>query len=338
MRRSRFKVYASLVLLLSFCFSCFFSMVIAADVLDGETYKRPENLPDSFCKTSDKTAPEITLNGGSVVRLKIGEQYEELGATVTDDCDEVELIINNKGDINNKGQYYVIYSASDSSHNLATVTRQVNVAPEYHGTIYLTFDDGPGIYTNDLLDILAKYDVKATFFVTGAGDDETILREFKEGHAIGLHTISHSYAHIYSSVENFFDDLYAVQDRVRGITGYTSQIMRFPGGSSNTVSRRYDGGGRIMSTLVSEVENRGFTYFDWNVTSGDAGGATSAEEVGDNVIDRLIEYGESVVLQHDVKGFSVDAVERIIQYGLENGYEFKKLSADSFTAHHGVNN
>ena len=206
------------------------------------------------------------------------------------------------------------------------------------GTIYLTFDDGPGAYTARLLDILAKYNVKATFFVTNAGDDSMILREYNEGHAVGLHTASHNYSYIYASIDNFFDDLYAVQDRVERITGYKSYLMRFPGGSSNTVSARYDGGTRIMSALVNEVEGRGFTYFDWNITSGDAGGTTTADGVYRNVVNNLKDGGNSVVLQHDIKGFSVDAVERIIQFGLANGFTFRKLDENSFTAHHGVNN
>ena len=174
--------------------------------------------------------------------------------------------------------------------------------------------------------------------MTGRGDDELIAREYNEGHAIGLHTFSHDYAYIYSGVDEFFDDLYRVQERVRNITGENSFLMRFPGGSSNTVSMRYDGNTHIMSQLVGEVGARGFTYFDWNISSGDAGGALTTDEVRDNVIERLVEYGDSVVLQHDIKDFSVAAVEGIIQYGLTNGYEFKKLDADSFTAHHGVNN
>ena len=93
-----------------------------------------------------------------------------------------------------------------------------------------------------------------------------------------------------------------------------------------------------MSQLVDEVTAKGFVYFDWNISSGDAGGARTTEEVVENVIDHLVEYGDSVVLQHDVKDFSVDAVDIIIQYGLANGYVFKGLTADSFTAHHQVNN
>ena len=141
---------------------------------------------------------------------------------------------------------------------------------EAGNTIYLTFDDGPGPYTAELLDTLQRYGVRATFFVTGAGDDDLILREYREGHAVGLHTLSHNYAYIYASIENFMADLVAVQERVRRITGYESHLMRFPGGSSNTVSALYDGGAGIMSQLAPEVERRGFYYFDWNIASGDA--------------------------------------------------------------------
>ena len=202
----------------------------------------------------------------------------------------------------------------------------------------MTFDDGASPYTEKLLNVLAQYGVKATFFVTCSGDDYLIEREYKEGHAVGLHTCTHNYSTIYTSVYNFFEDLYAVQDRVKNITGYTSYLMRFPGGSSNLVSTAYDGGTHIMSRLVNEVGARGFTYFDWNVSSGDAGGATTSEAVYENVIYALKEGGSSVVLQHDTKEFSVDAVESIIIYGLNNGYIFAPLDANSFTAHHGVSN
>ena len=92
-----------------------------------------------------------------------------------------------------------------------------------------------------------------------------------------------------------------------------------------------------MSTLTKEVENRGYKYFDWNVSSGDAGGTTTSDGVFNNVISTLRE-DSSVVLQHDTQGFSVDAVERIIIYGLQNGYTFETLDENSPGAHHGVNN
>ena len=205
------------------------------------------------------------------------------------------------------------------------------------GTIYLTFDDGPGEHTDRLLDILKKYNVKATFFVTGRGDDATILREYNEGHTVALHTFSHDYTYVYSSVENYFADLERVAARVKSITGVDAKIIRFPGGASNTVSAKYDGGIRIMSILTSEVLNRGYVYFDWNVSSNDAGGANTADAVYVNTVTHLKD-GANVVLQHDIKSYSVDAVERIITYGLENGYDFKALTVDSPAVRHGVNN
>ena len=333
-RRTRYVIGGIFCVLVACVIGIFTSVVI----LEQDLKKKPDWVPESFCKTSDKEAPEISINGDIMQTIKVGEAYEELGAEVVDDCDKVELVISGEVDTGKVGIYNIVYSAEDSSGNRAEMQRSVNVVPEYHGTIYLTFDDGPGPYTGELLDVLAKYGVKATFFVTGRGDDDLIAREYNEGHAVGLHTFSHDYAYVYSGVDAFFEDLYLVQERVRNITGFNSYLMRFPGGSSNTVSIRYDGRIHIMSRLVEEVGARGFTYFDWNVSSGDASGTLTAGEVVDNVISRLVEYGDSVVLQHDIKDFSVAAVEEIIRYGLMNGYEFKKLDADSFTAHHGVNN
>ncbi|MBQ3441512.1 polysaccharide deacetylase [Candidatus Saccharibacteria bacterium] len=205
------------------------------------------------------------------------------------------------------------------------------------GIIYLTFDDGPGDYTATLLDTLKNKDVKATFFVTGHGSDEIIKREYDEGHTVGLHTWSHKYDQVYNSVGAYFDDLAKVSDRVKNITGAESKLIRFPGGSSNTVSTKYDHGIRIMSILTTEVQNRGYQYFDWNVNSGDAGGLNTADAVYTNVVTHL-KPGPNVVLQHDIKNFSVEAVDRIIDYGLANNYVFLPLDLNSFTAHHGVNN
>ena len=215
-------------------------------------------------------------------------------------------------------------------------------APVTHGgnlskVVYLTFDDGPGAYTAKLLDVLKKYNAKATFFVTCAGDDSLIKREYDEGHAVALHTCSHNYAKIYVSDAAYFSDLDAVKARVKRITGYDATMIRFPGGSSNTVSANYNRG--IMTRLTKEVQNRGYAYFDWNVSSGDAGNTTSSDVVYRNVVTGMGKFSNGeVVLQHDIKSFSVDAVERIIQYGQEHGFVFEKLTPTSYTAHHGVNN
>jgi peptidoglycan/xylan/chitin deacetylase (PgdA/CDA1 family) len=196
--------------------------------------------------------------------------------------------------------------------------------------IYLTFDDGPGAYTGQLLDVLKKYNVKATFFVTCKGDDSLIKREYDEGHTVALYTCSHNYSQIYASYNAYFKDLDQVKARVKRITGYDANIIRFPGGTSNGVSPNIS-----MKSLAKQVLDKGYYYFDWNVSSGDAGGQTTSYGVYYAVINSL-KSGSSVVLQHDIKKFSVEAVERIIQYGQANGYTFERLREDSPKIRHGA--
>ncbi len=285
----------------------------------------------------DATGPTIILNDGDNITVEQGVEFKDPGVEVYDDRTESTIESEGKVDTSTPGEYEIKYLATDEHGNQSKAVRKVNVIKS-NGRIYLTFDDGPGASTGKLLDILKKYNVKATFFVTGYGDDELIRREQDEGHAVGLHTLSHDYSFVYTSPENFFNDLYGVQDRVKRITGKTPMIMRFPGGSSNMISRRFDHGSRIMSTLTREVSEKGFSYFDWNIDSFDAGGASTPDEVSWNVINALKWGGDSVILQHDIKPYSVDAVEKIIQFGQEHNFVFRKLSKDSFNAHHGVNN
>jgi peptidoglycan/xylan/chitin deacetylase (PgdA/CDA1 family) len=120
------------------------------------------------------------------------------------------------------------------------------------------------------------------------------------------------------------------------IAGVETDLIRFPGGSSNTVSKSYCVG--IMGNLAKMVQERGYQYFDWNVTSGDAGGTKSKAQVVKNVISGIQSNKMSVVLQHDIKDFSVNAVPEIIEWALENGYCFDTLSQTGPTVHHSINN
>ena len=72
--------------------------------------------------------------------------------------------------------------------------------------------------------------------------------------------------------------------------------------------------------------------------SNDAGGTTTSTGVYNNVVSAVAKRKTSVVLMHDIKGYTVNAIEDIIVWGLENGYTFKALTADSPTCHHGINN
>lgn len=204
--------------------------------------------------------------------------------------------------------------------------------------IYLTFDDGPGCYTAQLLDVLGKYDVKATFFLvnTGTQMEGTLHRMVQEGHSIGIHSYSHDFKKIYSSDEAFMEDLYQMQQLIYEKCGVWTTLLRFPGGSSNTVSRRYCNG--IMSRLTKRVTAEGFYYFDWNVDSGDAYGCPDREKIYQKVIAGIKNKRCAVVLQHDVNGCSVQTVERIILWGKRNGYAFRELTTDSPACCHSVQN
>ena len=291
----------------------------------------------------DPDPPVITLRGSRNMVLIAGETYQEPGCTAVDAADgdvSKNVQISGSVDTETAGTYKVTYSVADSHGNQASATRQVKVIkydPEHPAapngkTIYLTFDDGPGEHTDKLLDVLKKYNVKATFFVVNTGSISKIKREAAEGHTVAIHSYTHKFESVYKSEAAYYNDLNKMSDTIASYTGQTPKILRFPGGSSNTLSKKYCKG--IMTVLTKSVEGKGYRYFDWNVDSNDAGGATSAETVFNNVVSGCEGRTNSVVLQHDIKGFSVDAVERIIVWGLSNGYTFKPLSADSPQCHH----
>ena len=286
----------------------------------------------------DKTPPEIALEGGDEMFVSVGNPFNDPGAKATDNCDgDVSANIKSEGsvDTSKAGDNEITYTVSDKAGNKATKKRKVKVT---NGVIYLTFDDGPNAgTTNVILDILKEEGVKATFFVTNNGPDELIKREFDEGHTVALHTASHEYSIVYASDEAYFNDLASVQNRVKNITGQESKIVRFPGGSSNTVSRRYSNG--IMSRLTKELVNRGYKYYDWNISSGDAeGGRPAPEKIYNNVISQLRSGRVNMVLMHDIKTYTRDALRDIIKYGKNNGYSFERITMDTEMVTQRVNN
>ena len=294
----------------------------------------------------DPVAPEIHLIGDGTVYMDAGTEYKEPGWRAVDNCDGdiTQLVqVENRVDKYRAGAYQVIYTVQDDTGNKIQAVRNVVVEPigipktvtPEEKVIYLTFDDGPGPYTRDLLKILEKYNAKATFFVVDSDYNELMSDIVMAGHAIGIHSVSHSYRTIYASAEAFFQDLLAMQQIIYDLTGVHTCLMRFPGGSSNTVSKFNPG---IMSYLVQAVEDNGFRYFDWNVDSDDAGKAKDAKKVFENVTEGVEGRRVCIVLQHDIKDFSVEAVEKILAWGLENGYEFRALDMTSPMAHHGTNN
>ena len=195
---------------------------------------------------------------------------------------------------------------------------QVQEEPEEAGRedqkkIYLTFDDGPSSNTDKILDVLKQYDVKATFFVVGKTDEQSVRayqRIVAEGHTLAMHSYSHKYGEIYASKESFIKDLTMLQEYLYQVTGVWPRYYRFPGGSSNAVSKA------DMQELIGYLNQVGITYFDWNVESGDAvSGQLSPEVIAGNCLGKLEVLDECMILLHDAaeKDTTVEALSQVIE-------------------------
>ena len=296
----------------------------------------------------DPIAPELSLLGDAQITLTSGTPFTEPGYTATDNCDgDLTPLARVDGNVNVAvpGTYILTYTATDAYGNTTTATRTViveqikqpDIVVPTGKVIYLTFDDGPCAYTDRLLDILAKYNVKATFFVTNQSPKYAgaMKRIVDEGHAIGIHTYPHNYSSIYSSKEGFFNDFNAIRQVIYDQTGEWTTLCRFPGGSGASMFKKYYAG--INAELVKDLTNMGYQYFDWNVSSEDTGSSKTADAVYNAVIAGVKKHDISCVLQHDIKSHSVDAVERIIEWGLANGYTFLPLDATSPVFHQNIN-
>ena len=297
----------------------------------------------------DDIGPEI--NGIEEMTIVKGEKVDyKLGISVSDNRDPNPTlnIDDSKVNVDKLGRYKVIYTAKDRSGNKVVKERIIKVVEKKNiGTlqqsnekiVYLTFDDGPSENTQKILDILDEYKAKATFFVTGHNQKKNDMLRIahEKGHAVGLHTYTHDYASVYESEQAYFDDLQKISNMVEKVTGEKSRLIRFPGGSSNTISRKYAPG--LMTKLTREVQEKGYQYFDWNCDSTDAS--------GNNVpVDKLIGNATSSQAKHinilmhdtDAKDTTVEALPKIIEHYRKQGYAFRALTVDSYAPHHQVNN
>ena len=178
--------------------------------------------------------------------------------------------------------------------------------------VYLTFDGGPDENTNEILDVLSKYNVKATFFVIGSESDEmkaVYRRIVDEGHTLGMHSYSNSYSTIYSSSDSFEKDVTKLNAYLKKVTGEKSQYYRFPGGSNNEISNV------DMSEFIHVLNEKKITYFDWNVSAGDSASDYSVQDIVTNVTEGVSKYKTSVVLLHDGddKSTTVEALGPLIK-------------------------
>ncbi|MCR5272184.1 MAG: polysaccharide deacetylase [Lachnospiraceae bacterium] len=225
----------------------------------------------------------------------IGEISEEADTEVSYNTDIDESI----------EEDYPIANAVGFSDNLASEGDTLKA--------YLTFDDGPSNNTAEILDILKEYDVKATFFVIGQEDEQSkalYQRIVDEGHTLAMHSYSHKYSELYSSVEAFEEDFSKIQNLLYDVTGEECLYYRFPGGSSNQVNND------DMAECISFLNSQGITYFDWNVSNGDATSQVyTSEELVENVMKDVVKYKTSIVLMHDTseKEKTVQSLRTLIE-------------------------
>lgn len=285
------------------------------------------------------------IMGGSVWYFTVGEvghkdqslaKLSKPGLTMNLNQEQVtSKVAAEKTNLNNAAQTAVIGDRSKFAVKEGETVGRLDSTDEK--IVYLTLDDGPSVNTQKVLDILEKYNCKATFFVTNINPEykDMIKKCYDAGHTIGLHTYSHDYAKVYSGEEAYFEDLDKIGAMVKEEIGYVPAFIRFPGGASNGISKKYSKG--IMTQLTQAVTAKGYQYYDWNCSSGDGGNCDAA-----TLIEHAtsVNYNNIMLLSHDSNGkeTTVEALPKIIEHYQALGYVFKAIDKESFAAHHKTSN
>jgi peptidoglycan/xylan/chitin deacetylase (PgdA/CDA1 family) len=246
--------------------------------------------------------------------------------------DDFEAFLENKNSDNSE-------TAEESTPGIDTTESYTKLYPDLYATppenfkvspntAFLTFDDGPSDHTNDLLTILDKYGIKATFFFSGGTDDDDkkmMKRIADEGHTIGVHSISHKYTEIYSSVEAYLDDFYNTYQNIYEATGVRPTIFRFAGGSINNYNRL------VYEQIIAEMTRRGFVYYDWNVAGDDASNTATWTSIYNSVTTGAKSRigSQIIVLLHDSKAKTVSVVEDVIVALRDMGFTFSEIKTDT---------
>ncbi len=294
----------------------------------------------------DLKEPVISLYGDEKITLATMDSYQELGAEAWDNYDgNVTENMTISIDQITPNYAQVIYEVSDSHENIASAIREVEISP---GTVYLTFDDGPSGLTASYLDVLKEYGVNATFFVLGFSEIKEswkagiINRAVEEGNEIGMHGYSHVYSDIYKSKETALANFDTEKNLLKMTVGIEPQVVRFPGGSSNTVSRSVCEG--VMTEATKAVVDAGYNYIDWNVDSNDSGSdVKNSDNIYQNVISAVVPKvgARYVVLMHDGgadHSATLEVLPNIIQTLQEKGFVFDVITYETEPVRHGVNN
>lgn len=199
--------------------------------------------------------------------------------------------------------------------------------------VYLTFDDGPSDHTAQILDILKKHKVKATFFVVGKETEHAkkmYQRIVLEGHTLAMHSYSHNYDQIYANVGAFSKDLMKLQKYLYELTDVKPYIYRFPGGSSNHCAKN-------IKPYIQYVNKKGLLYFDWNALNEDAlNFEQSPQQLNKKILKDVRRQKTSIVLMHDLHETTntVKALDQLIKTLKKEGYQILPITKNTKPLHH----
>ncbi len=295
------------------------SLEAKAGQLEKDNSGLNEKLEDSNAQLEEK---EKYIAGQKDYITELSEQIQDFGQ---EDPDGESGQEDGSGEGYGTSQGYGYSSSSSSEDPYPNLYADKDSTPTQPGQkyAYLTFDDGPSSLTPKVLDLLDQYNAHATFFVVGKNNEEyaEYLSDIVErGHTLALHSYSHNYSQIYRSKDAFLEDYEKVYDWVYEQTGYSPCLYRFPGGSNN-------GSSYVVNSIIEEMGRRGFTHFDWNVSSGDGSNLTTSQNIIDNICTTIGNVENPVVLMHDGSGknATLAALPTVLQKLSDAGYEFRSL-------------
>jgi len=229
--------------------------------------------------------------------------------------------------------FFALKKREESYANASTeTTNQEKIA-------YLTFDDGPSSNTEKILEILDKYNIKATFFVVGpqyTSKDNLLKKIVQSGHDLAIHSYEHNYNYIYYSKENYLKDFYNCLNWIKKVTGVTPKLYRFPGGSSNTIASK-----NLIQSIIKELNEKGFTHADWNVDTLDSYCKNEPNKIINNALNSIKKnennnhYHQTVLMHDDIyKPATIKALPSIIEKIISKGYHFEPLKENSHIIKH----
>ena len=204
---------------------------------------------------------------------------------------------------------FLVWASADIGSNvyLKTVCR----GNTEEKSVAITFDDGPHEYmTPRVLDVLKKYDVKATFFLIGKNVEKNhtlVKRIVSEGHLVGNHTYLHKGYFPMSGSAAVKQELESCNNIIESVTGKKTKLFRPPFGVTNPII------GRVAKSM-------GFSSVGWSIRSLDTLRGRSRKSVCDKVLQKL--HNGAIILLHDRCGGADELLDKLLPSIIEKGYKF----------------